>query len=210
MAMRALLVVAGLTAAAHADDFASAQRIRVDDLAWAVTATCDAGDDVEQRQCRHVRDQRQKQLAGATLLVEAQPSAFEVGAWSPAKKSVPITLTACIDCAGLKLDTRTLYVTGAGPYAENGKLKAPRLLDTARPFADEATAKKFLALATGARVEMLVKIPDKVRWQQAGKDGIGLDIVGYRVIARCEGVILVARPEGSTAVPDKTACAAKK
>ena len=219
--MKSLLVIALLAGTGHralADDSfeakaQSAQRIRdLADLAWALTATCEAGDDVQQRQCRHVRDTRTKQLAGATLLVDAKPGAFEVGAWSAAKKSIPLTLTACIDCGGVTVGGKTLYMTGANaqPILEGGKLKTVRLLDTTRQFSDEATAKAWLKMVGGVRIQMLVKVPeksDKVRWQIAGKDGLGLEIVGYRVYAPCEGTIIVASPTSGPVEADKKACA---
>jgi len=212
-----LLIIAALVASgplAHAEDsFESraqgAVRIaNLSDLAWALTATCDAGDEVQQRQCRHLRDTRVKQLAGATLLVDAQPGAFEVGAWSPAKKSVPLSVTACIDCAGVAVNGKTYYLTGAGGQVmmEGGQLRTARLLDTTRTFTDEATAKAWLKMIGAVRIQMLVKIPDKVRWQIAGRDGLGLEILGYRVYVPCEGTIVVASPTSGNVEADKKAC----
>src|SRR6188768_1536489 len=78
---------------------AAAQPLRhVDDLVWLATETCDRGDEVQQRQCRLVRDRRAKQLTGATLLVEADPDALEIGRWNPAKKSVSLVLHGCVRC----------------------------------------------------------------------------------------------------------------
>ena len=208
----AAALIAGTAQGARADEtFESKSAVRVRDLAdlaWALTATCDTGDEVQQRQCRHLRDTRVKQLAGATLLVDAQPGAFEVGAWSPAKKSVPFSLTACIDCAGVAVNGKTYYLTGAGGQVqmEGGQLRTARLLDTTRTFTDEATAKAWLKMIAAVRIQMLVKIPDKVRWQIAGRDGLGLQILGYRVYVPCEGTIVVASPASGNVDADKKAC----
>jgi hypothetical protein len=216
--MRLLLaaaIVAGTVQGARADEtFESkgGQRIRdVADLAWALTATCEAGDDVQQRQCRLVRDARQKQLAGTTLLVDAKPAAFEVGAWSPAKKSIALSLSACIDCGGVAVAGKTYFLTGANaqPVSDGARVKtAARLLDTTRTFPDEATAKAWLKVVGAARVQLLVKVPDKgARWQVGGKEGLALDIIGYRVYGACEGTVIVASPPSGNVEPDKTACA---
>ncbi len=211
--MKSLLALALLAGTAHADDTfeakaQSAQRVRdLGDLAWALTTTCETGDDVQQRQCRHLRDSRMKELAGATLLVDAQPGGFEVGAWSPAKKSIPIALSACVDCAGSAVGGKTFYITGVGPTVEGGKVHGARLLDTTRQFSDEAAAKSWLALAQTARIQFLVKVPDKARWQIAGKDGLTLEILGYRIYAPCRGEILAASPSSGAVEADKKACA---
>ena len=218
----AVVAVIGTAQPAHADEtfeskVAGAQRVRdLGDLAWALTATCEIGDDVQQRQCRHVRDTRQKQLAGATLLVDAKPAAFALGVYSAAKKSVSLALSACIDCGGVAVNGKTFFLTGANaqPVAEGARVKtAVHLLDTTRTFPDEDTAKAWLKVVGAVRVQMLVKVPersdkaDKLRWQIAGKEGLSLEIVGYRVYAACEGTIVVASPASGPVQADKAACA---
>jgi hypothetical protein len=75
-------MVLGMAGVAHADDSfetkaQGAQRIgSIEGLVWTFTASCDDGDDTEQRQCRKVRDARAAELAGATLLVEGDKKAF--------------------------------------------------------------------------------------------------------------------------------------
>lgn len=204
--MRAILLVAAMGAVAHADDFASAQKVRVDDLAWTLTASCETGDDVQQRQCRHVRDAGMKELAGKTLLVEAKAE-VELGAYSAAKKSVPLALAGCVDCAGVLVEGKPLVITGGTPTFEGGKWKTGRQLDTARQFNSEDAAKQWIAAVGKARVQLLVKVPEKVRWTVAGKEGLGLDIVGYRVYLPCEGTIIASKPESQNVDPDKRACA---
>ena len=104
---------------AHADDTfeakaANAQRIRhLENVVWALTAPCDAGDDTQQRQCRTRATRAQAELIGTTLLVDADIDAFDVGAWSAQKKSVPVTLSSCIRCGGVDLDGKTWFIVGA-------------------------------------------------------------------------------------------------
>jgi hypothetical protein len=213
--MRALLIVALLASAARADESfeakaQGAQRVHsLGDLAWALTATCETGEDVQQRQCRHLREARLKELASATFLVEAKASSFEVGAWSPQKKSIPLTLSACIDCEGFTVNGKTLFATGAAPTVDGGRVKGARLLDTTRQFNDEGAAKAWLTAAKTARVQLLVKVPEKARWSISGKDGLALDIVGYRVYSPCEGTVFAASPSSGPVEPDKKACAKK-
>lgn len=180
---------------------------RFDDVVWSLTAACDKGDDVHNRQCRVIRDARAKQLAGATLLVEAEPSALDVGKWSAAKKSVAVTLTACIRCTPLELEGRKWYVTGAPARVEAGKLTAANLYDSAKQFSDEASANAWIGSLKSARVQLITKVPDKRRWLVDGKDGLLLDVVGYRVVQPCTGTVLFAKPVSGPAEPDKSACA---
>ena len=212
--MLAILAVLALPRAARADESfeakaAGAQRIhRIEGLVWALTAPCDGGDDVAQRQCRHVRDGRAAELAGQTLLVDADADAFEIGDWSPQKKSVPITLSACIRCLGVEVGGKNYYVVGAGvpPHFEANRLKVATLHDNARAFPDEAAAKAWARQVSNVHVQLLVKIPAKPRWSDQGKDGIVLDVVGYRVFTPCDGAIIAASPASSAAEADKKQC----
>jgi hypothetical protein len=201
-------------AAARADDTfeskaASAQRVhRVENLVWALTAPCDQGDDTEQRQCRFVRDRRAAELTGQMLLVDADRDAFEVGAWDAHKKSAPLLLSTCIRCAGVEIDGKTWYVVGSGaaPRPEGGRLRGARLGDTARAFADEAAAKSYAARIANARVQLIVKVPAKPRWSDGGRQGIYLDVIGYRVVAPCDGAVIFASPTSEPIEADKAAC----
>jgi hypothetical protein len=204
--MRALVLLSVLAAApAFADDTfeakaTGAQRLgRVENLVWAFTAPCDGGDDTQQRQCRRVRDTRAAELAGATLLVDADKDAFDVGAWSAAKKSVALTLKSCIRCSGVELDGKTYVVVGSGEA---------KLYDNAKQFADEAAAKAFTKAVANARVQLLVKVPAKPKTVAAGKPAVTLDILGYRVIAPCDGSVVLANPKSGPVEPDKKQCGA--
>ena len=134
--MKALLVLGIVGRVAHADDFAQ-PAAHVDDIVWAVTAKCDAGDDTEQRQCRAVRDAAQKRYGGQTLLVEIEPTAFTVATWNPQKRSVALKLAAPRVLGG-----RALY-------------------DNAKTFPDEGTAANFIKTVRKVRVQLLVKLAAK-------------------------------------------------
>jgi len=214
--MRALVAL-GLVLApalAHADDTFEAKATgaraiaHVDDVVWALTASCDKGDDVHQRQCRSLRDRSAKALAGATLLVEADASALELGAWDSARKSVSITLSSCIQCEGIARDRKTWFVTGGAPKVEGGKVRGTALYDTARQFATPETATAWLKAVQHHKVELVVKVPAKPRWNVGGKDGVQLDVLAYRVLTPCNGTVVLANPPSQNAAPDKAACAA--
>jgi hypothetical protein len=203
--MRALVLLSLLAAApAFADDTfeakaTGAQRLgRVENLVWAFTAPCDSGDDTQQRQCRRVRDTRAAELAGATLLVDADKDAFDVGAWSAQKKSVALTLKSCIRCTGVEVDGKTYVVVGSGDA---------KLYDNAKQFADEAAAKAFTTAVANARVQLIVKVPAKPKLAGA-KPTVSLDIIGYRVISPCDGSVVIANPKSGPAEPDKKQCGA--
>jgi len=122
--------------------------------------------------------------------------------------SVSLTLTACIRCLGVELDGKTWFVVGAGvtPRFENNRLKVATLHDNARTFADEVAAKSWLRGVSNVHVELVVKIPAKPRWSDAGRNGIVLDVIGYRVYTPCDGNILLSSPISGTAEPDKKQC----
>ncbi len=216
--MRSLVLVMMLAGVAHADDTfearaQGAQRIgSIEGLVWTFTASCDDGDDTQQRQCRKVRDQRAAELAGATLLVEGDKKAFEVGAWNAQKKSVPVTLASCVRCSGVEVDGKTYAVvaTSGGKLHDNGK-----------QFPDEAAAKAFAKTVANARVQLLVKVPPKgtsspggsgapakPKTQAGGKPAIALDVIGYRVVVPCDGSVVLASPASGPVEADKKQCAA--
>ena len=209
-----LAIVGGLSpGAATADSFedqaTGARRVRsLDDVVWALTASCDQGEPGQQRQCRLIRDARAKALRGQTLRVDAEPGTLELGAWSAAKKSVSVTLSACVSCQGLAIDGRTWYVTGAPPRLEGGRVTTAALHDSARLFPDERAAQAWRASVATARVELVVKVPDRRRWLVGGKDGLQLEVLAHRVVVPCTGAVVLASPPSGNIDPDRQACAA--
>src|SRR3569623_186323 len=160
----AILLVATL-GKARADDFETAQRVRrIENVVWALTATCDQGDDTQHRQCKHVRDTRAHELAGATLLVDGDADAFDIAPFDAKKKSIALTLTSCIRCAGVDLEGKSWVVTGG----------SKKLYDNARAFSDEATAKAWLKPVGRPKVQLHVKVPPKA----VEGTPVMLDIVG--------------------------------
>ncbi|MBA2540269.1 MAG: hypothetical protein H0V17_11580 [Deltaproteobacteria bacterium] len=183
---------------------------RTDDLVWAMTASCDKGNDIHQRQCRLVRDRKAKTLIGPTLWIEGDSDALEIGKWSGAKKSVSVALSACVRCSGVDVDGRAVYVMGAGaPKWENNKLRATALYDNARPFPDEAAAMSWSKSVANAKFQLLVKVaPDasKRRFAVSGKDGMQLEILAWRVVKPCDGSIVLSSVPSGQVEPDKKAC----
>lgn len=182
---------------------------RLDDIVWAYTATCTAGDDIQQRQCRLVRDKRAKELAGAMLVVDGETAALELTKWSPQKRSLGVTVTSCIRCSGLEVEGRKWFVIGSGaaPRIEGTRLRTHVLHDSTQMFKDEASATAFTKSLENARVQYIVKVPATItKWNAGGKNGLSLEIVGYRVIAPCDGSIVASNPPSSTLPPDKKAC----
>lgn len=217
--MKAVIAAIVLVAAsAHADDSfeakaQGAQRVkRIENVVWTLTATCDKGDDTENRQCRHVRDTRAAQLAGATLLVDGDADAFDVGAFDAKKKSVALSLSSCIRCSGVEIDGKTWYLAGAGApptfAGKDAKMKTQPLFDNARTFSDESAAKAWTKAIGNTKVQLLVKVPAKPAWTADGRSGLTLDIVGFRVVSPCDGTVVIANPPSGPAQPDKLACRA--
>lgn len=201
--MKALLILACVTSVARADDTFEtraqpAKRVRIDEVAWVLTAACDAGTEVQQRQCRLVRERAWKALAGSTIAVGAERSAFVVGAWDAQKKSLPLVLTACIRCDEPIADgEKKLRVVAAGPRT---------LFDNARPVADEASAKELTKQLANARVELIVKLPKLPAARKKPAAELALEVVAWRVIAPCDGSAVIANPPSSGVPPDPRAC----
>jgi len=193
--MRALIVASLLVAGtAYADDaFQTAQRVRrIEDVVWTLTATCDQGDDTAHRQCKHVRDTRAAELAGTTLLVDGDPDAFDLGAFDGKKKSMTLSLSSCIRCAGVEIDGKSWVVTGG----------AKKLYDNSKAFSDESAAKAWTHAVANPKVQLLVKVPAK---PVEGKT-VTLDIVGYRVYSPCDGSVIISNPASGPMEADKKAC----
>ena len=181
---------------------------RLDDIIWAFVGACDKGDDIQQRQCRLIRDKRAKDLVGQFLLVDGESAALEITKWSPQKKSLGITVTSCIRCAGLEVEGKKYQVIGAGqpPRWEGQKLRTQVLHDTTQMFKDEASATAWTKSLENAHVQYVVKVPASPKWTANGNNGLSLEVVAWRVIAPCDGTIVAANPPSQAQTPDPKAC----
>jgi len=214
--IRVLLIAALVAVAspAFADDTyevraQGAKRVtQLGDLVWAFTATCDATNDVQARQCRQLRDARQKAYAAATMILDAEPGTFVVGAYDAAKKSATLTLTGCIRCAGVTVESKPWQLTVGVPKQDGPAARTAPLYDTSRTFPEAASRDQWAASTAHARVEVVVKLASKPVWSVAGKEGLAFDMVAYRVVEPCSGAIVVAAPVAQPLPGDKTACAA--
>lgn len=218
--MRAHLAIAiALVCASASPVFADAGSVfsatkvsRVEDVVWALTATCTGhGDDTQQRQCRQLRDARLNELATATMLVEGDATAFTVGAFDAAKKSAPVSLSACVYCSPISVDGKSYMVFGGPPRIADGAVKPPMLHDNVQTFADAAEHAAYKKKIVDARVDLVVKVPATKRtWSAGGKSGLAFDVVGYRVVVPCTGEVLLAKPASTPVEPDKKSCTASK
>ena len=213
----AVITLASLFSAnrAHAEDSFAARVAaatpvaHVDDLAWVLTAPCDQGDDVQQRQCRLLRDARASALSGGALAIEAEPSAFSVGTYDAAKKSVSLTLTGCIQCTGIAVGGKRWLLTGGAPRNDGGTVRGAVLFDSARSFNSSGAATTWIEAVAQAHVQLVVALPKQsARWQVAGKDGLALDVLAYRVLTPCNGNVVISSPASGPVAPDKAACKA--
>jgi hypothetical protein len=96
--------------------------------------------------------------------------------------------------------------TGTNPRFAAGKLKTALGHDNARGFPDETAAKAWGQSVANARVQLVVKLAAKPRFTVDGKSGLAFDLLAYRVIAPCDGSIVVAKPASGPAEPDKARC----
>ncbi len=213
--MRALALALLLVYAspALADDvYSAATKVsRIEDVVWAQTASCGShGDDTQQRQCRQLRDARQKELATQTLLVEGDATAFSVGAFDAAKKSASVTLSACVYCSPISIEGKSYVVYGGPPKVTDGGVKPPLLHDATQTFESAAEHAAWKKKVASARVDLVIKTGDKKPWTAGGKSGLAVDVVGYRVVVPCTGEVVLAKPASPPATPDKKSCTVSK
>lgn len=208
----AFAAVCAASAPAIADDIYAAKKLtRVDDVVWALTATCSGhGDDTQQRQCRQLRASRAKELAGQTLLLEGDATAFTVGAFDAAKKSAHVSLSACVYCSPITVEGKSYQIFGGAPQLVNGKVSPPMLHDTTQTFADLKEHAAWATKVAAARVDFVVKVADPKPWSVGGKSGLSVDVVGYRVVVPCTGEVVLAKPASGPVAPDKKSCTVAK
>ena len=178
--------------------------------AWALTAACDQGDDVSQRQCRVIRDARAAEIRGQTFVVDAEPDAFYAGGWDPAKKSITMTVRGCIACQGLDVGGKKLFIVSnkAAPTATGGTVQAAVIHETARTFDDEAAATAWEAKAVPRlKIELVFQLPQgNPLWSRDGKDGIAVSVLGFRVVDPCDGGVVCSSGGASKMDPDHKQC----
>lgn len=178
--------------------------------AWALTAACDQGDDVAQRQCRTVRDARAAQIKAQTFVVEAEPSALYVGAWDPQKKSIALTVRGCVACAPIDVAGKKLFIVSnkAAPVDVGNAMQAAVIHETARVFDDEKGAEAWRAAAVPRlRIELVFALPaGNPAWTRGDKSGLAVNVLGFRVVDPCDGGVVCSSGGASKIDPDKKTC----
>lgn len=181
-------------------------------LLWAVSASCDgAGDALDVRQCRAIKAARADRLADQTFIVPGDAGAFVVGAFDVKKKSIPLTLSGCVACVEpIEVAGKQLYVVAnkAAPTFAGAVAKAAVIHETTRTFSDEEQALDWRAkVVPRLQTEFVVRLVERgAVWQRDGKDGVAVEILGFRVFDPCDGGIVCASPASGKAAVDRAAC----
>jgi hypothetical protein len=189
-----------------------ATRIRkLDRVVWALTATCEQGDDLNQRQCRILRDAAAAKLRGKKVIISVT-GAVEIGAWDAAKKSTPITVRGCASCDGIEVDGQKWYVVTnkAAPKISGDKVVAAALLETDKAFANDALSSGWKDSAgPRLRTELILTVPadeKKAVWNRDGARGLAVEVLGYRVYDACDGSIVASEPDSQNGPSDRKTC----
>jgi hypothetical protein len=190
-----------------------ATRVRkLDRVVWALTASCEQGDDLDKRQCRILRDAAATKLRGTTIVVDVGAAAVEIGEWDKDKKSTPITVRGCAACTGIVVDGTRYYVVAnkAAPKISGDDVKAAALAETSKQFANDALSSGWkTAVEPRLRTELIIKVPadeKKAMWNRDGAKGIAVEVLGFRVYDACDGSVLASEPESGTAPTDRKTC----
>ena len=180
-------------------------------ILWSLHASCDDGDELERRQCEAVKEARARRVAGRSFIVPGDVSAFTVGAWDADSKSLPLALAGCVACAEpISIAGTPLYVVSnkAAPTFKGAVAHAAVIHETDRKFKSEQEAIEWRTqVVPRLKTEFVVKIAgDKSKWKREGKEGIAVEVVGFRVYDPCNGGIVCAYPKSSKAAIDRAAC----
>jgi hypothetical protein len=182
-------------------------------LVWSLTAPCDQGDELAQRQCRAVRAARVARFGGKRFLVRGDASAFTVGAFDSKKSSAPLAVSGCIACVEpIEAGGHAFYIVSkkAAPSFQGNIAKAAPVHETARTFkSDEDHAQWRTTVVPRLATEFVVELPadpSQAAWKRDGKEGLAVEIVGFRVFDPCDGGIICASPKSERAKVDRVAC----
>lgn len=182
---------------------------RVEDLVWALTEPCEAGGDrtdVHVRQCKQLRDARAAQLRAQPILVEAEPTAFFVGAYDAAKKSAPVGLYGCIRCqTPVSVGDTAWSVYAGAPRISGNQVTLSLAYDRAHTFPDAGALDAWKKALGEIRVHYVVKVGKSL----GSPSRLVLDVVGFRVTSACTGEVIVSSAPAQPLPPDKRACTAK-
>ncbi len=193
-----------------------AVRIDRDGLAgilWAMHAKCTAGSDLDQRQCRMIRDARRAAETGKTYLIAGDASAFQVEAFDDKKQSAPLVVAGCIACIEpIDVDGEKYYVLSnmAAPEWKGDIAVAAPIHATAKAFKSgaEAAINWRTEVVPRLMTDFVIKIPASGAGfkQKDGKHGVAVEVLGFRTHDPCDGHIICASPKADKVKPDKVAC----
>jgi hypothetical protein len=212
-AVAALAVPASASADGWSDVAKAGEPVKdVERVVWALTATCEKGDDLTRRHCRVLRDAAAARLKGATLVVDAAPGAVELGAFDPATTSSALVVRGCVSCAGVDSEGKKWHVVtnNGAPQVSGDKVQAAAVHEGARTFKDAAEAKAWQAsVLPRLRTQLVIKVLEaNYTWKRESAEGIAVQILGFRTYDRCDGSIVAAKPESDKGPADKKACGA--
>lgn len=196
---------------ATADGAVRIDREALAGLLWSLTAKCTDGDELAQRQCRAVRAARLRKVSGRRFVVPGDAGAFAAGAFDAKKLSLALTLSGCVACVEpIPVGGRAMYVVSKkeAPTFQGAVARAAVLHETTRSFQNEGAASEWRStVLPRLRTELVVEIAgEKALWKRGEKEGIAVDVVGFRVYDPCDGTIVVASPKSQKAAIDRAAC----
>jgi hypothetical protein len=160
-----------------------------------------------------VRAARVAKFGGKRFLVRGDAAAFSVGAFDAKKSSAPLAVSGCIACVEpIAVGNHAFYVVSkkAAPTFDGNVAKGAAVHETARTFkSDEDHATWRTTVVPRLATEFVVELPADVAsaaWKRDGKEGLAVDIVGFRVFDPCDGGIICASPKSERAKIDRAAC----
>ncbi|HEU5060501.1 MAG TPA: hypothetical protein VFU21_28415 [Kofleriaceae bacterium] len=177
-------------------------------LFWSQLAQCPQdGDDFTRRQCEGVREARRAKVAATTFLVTAD-GAIDPQPYNEKAMSIDIAVRACAACKEVELAGERRSIVGRGELkVTGGRVRAPELHTGTRTFKTRAEGKEWATtVAPRLRADFLVRIPAALEpWKEGGASGYRVEVVGFRVVDPCTGVVLWSNPPAGNVVADPSA-----
>lgn len=175
-------------------------------LLWSQDAKCDgAANELLRLQCEGVLKSHKAWVSERSYLIDASGSAIQT-ALSSDKKSVDVTLNACVQC-----EIADSLVLGLGDYLRSGvQIDAPLVTKVSQKFADAKEAESWnKRIGQRLRAQFVVKMPATAeRFTDGDLAGYKVEVVGYRLYNPCKGNVLSAKPLSTQGPVDSEACAA--
>ncbi len=180
-------------------------------LFWSFNVNCNQEKtQIGKRQCKAIKSARAKTVPEATFLIDGDPTAIRVGDFNKNTKKLSFSVDACVACTdGVPSTngTKALVVGGAASI-RGGVLRSAQLAAVKTALEDEKQLAEWKKeVLPRLRTQFLFKVPATGNsWTKGAFSGHRVQVVGFRVIDRCDGSIVASNLKSSSVTPESNLC----